>query len=275
MRKLRSTNPVVSKVIDQFNAIEEISRVFTDITDPGAIRGLLISGDAGMGKTYFVEKGLRDAESACRVVGLKGSSITAGSLYARLWEAREPGKVLVLDDVDIIHKSPQELNTILSFLKAATEMTKGERIISWERIKSNPFMVSQGIESSFDFQGTIVWITNNTIDEIQKRCKAHFEAINSRFTTVSVRLTAEQKLQYTLHLLTEEDILGTNCMVREGGYSDEIIQTVYDYVYENYNSLPELTPRYIIGIASTIHKFPTTWKNILNSTTSMNTNSES
>jgi len=246
-------NPIVDEVLQQFKTIEYWSSAFTRRVDPTDTRGLLISGDAGMGKTHWVEKGLYanvDKEDVCYI---KGSSVTAASLFLKLFLNKEQGKVLVLDDVDIIHKSPAEMNTILDLLKGATEMTKKERMLSWDRVAPPKVFKEVGADKPFDFQGTIIWITNDTIEELAKRGKGHWPAISSRFTQVKCRFDNHQKLQYTLHLVTEEDILGKNNNVREGGHTQEVIDLSINFVRRNWGNLSELTPRTMHKIADIIH----------------------
>jgi hypothetical protein len=245
-------NPIVDEVLDQFKTIEYWSSAFTNRTNPTDTRGLLISGDAGMGKTYWVQKGLYANVDKDDVSYIKGSSVTAASLFLKLFLNKEQGKVLVLDDVDIIHKSPAEMNTILDLLKGATEMTYGERMLSWDRVAPPKVFKECGADKPFDFQGTIIWITNDTIEEIAKRGKGHWPAISSRFTQVRCRFDNHQKLQYTLHLLTEEDILGKNNNVREGGHTQEVIDLTINFVRRNWGNLSELTPRTMHKIADII-----------------------
>jgi hypothetical protein len=263
MKKLKHFNPIVSDVIDQFDTVELMTRVFTNTTNGSATRGLLISGDAGMGKTYFAMKGLYSSVDPSNIEYIKGSSISAAALYVKLFLCREAGKVLVLDDVDIIHKTAAELNTILDLLKGATEMTTDERTIAWERVASNPLMKEYGVPTSFVFNGSVVWITNDTISDIEKRCKGHWPALSSRMTQVLVRLDDHQKLQYTLYLLTEQDMLGVNCNTHVGGYSEDIINQVIDYVRVRWQSLREVTPRMVAKIADTMHIYPNHWEVIV------------
>lgn len=262
MSKLKHFNPIVSDVIQQFDTVELMSRIFTNTDSSSATRGLLISGDAGMGKTHFVKKGLFTSLDKERVYDA-GSSVTAAALYCKMYFAREQGSVLLLDDVDIIHKSPGEMNTILDLFKAATEMTHGSRMVGWERANSNQLMRDNNIPSSFDFQGSIIWITNDTIDDISKKAKAHWPAISSRFTQIPVRLDDNQKLQYTLYLLTEQGMLSENCNTKLGGYSEEIVESTVNFIRENYKNLIDITPRSAAKIADTMEQYPDHWRMII------------
>jgi hypothetical protein len=251
-------NPVVKEVIDKFDAIYKITKIF--VSESGsAMNGLLISGDAGTGKTYWVQKGLEDIEPK-NIQYIKGSSITAPAIFVKLFLARRPGSILVLDDVDIIHKTTSERNTILDLFKGATEMTKGERWLSWERAGANALMNELGVPRTFDFQGSIIWITNDKIEAIAKKTKGHWNAISSRFNQQKIYLTEQEKLLYTLYLLQDMDMLGKNCMAKEGGYSKDIIDRTCDFVYDNYRDFSDLTPRTAIKIADLMETYPEDWK---------------
>lgn len=256
---MKKANPVVKEVLEKFDSIYKITKVFVS-ENGSAMNGLLISGDAGTGKTYWVkDRGLEDVDPA-NVIYIKGSSITAPTIYVKLFLARRPGSILVLDDVDIIHKSTAERNTILDLFKGATEMTKDERLISWERAGTNALMNELGVPRTFDFQGSVIWITNDTIEQIAQKTKGHWNAISSRFNQQKIYLSEQEKLLYTLYLIQEQDMLGVNCMAKEGGYSKEIIEATSDFIYDNYRDISDITPRTAIKIADLMESYPDDWK---------------
>jgi len=256
-------NPIVQEVIENFQTVELMSQVFTSTNSPSATRGLLISGDAGMGKTYYTLKGLYQGTDEKNIEYVKGSSITAGMLYIKLFLCKEQGKVLVLDDVDIIHKSQQELMSIVDLLKGATEMTSGERIIGWERVTQVGKFKELGVPTSFDFQGSVVWITNDTTDDIGKKLKGHWPAISSRFTQVPIRLEQHEKLQYTLYLGEEQGLLTNRCQVKEGGYPQEFVDKTLEYVRTKWRVLKEISPRVLIKICDTMETYPNHWEMLI------------
>ena len=256
-------NPIVQEVIENFQTVELMSRIFTSPKVPSATRGLLISGDAGMGKTYYTMKGLYEGTDPSNIEYVKGSSITAAALYAKLFLCKDQGKVLVLDDVDIIHKSKQELMTIADLLKGATEMTSGERIIGWERARQIPMFKELGCDKPFDFQGSVVWITNDSFEDISKKLKGHWHAISSRFTQIPIRLEEHEKLSYSLYLAEEVGLLTYNCEVKDGGYSQEIVDTTLQYVRKKYKVFKEMSPRVLIKIADTMETYPSHWEMLI------------
>jgi len=256
---MRNTNPIVDEVKNQYLTIQKMTSIF--VKNPNAaMRGLLISGDAGFGKTHYTKLGLDDINDDDDLDYLKGSSITAPVMFVKLYQNRKPGQILVLDDVDIVHKSPAERNAILDMFKAATEPTTDERIIEWARAQRNPLMVDNDVPTKFNFEGAIIWITNDTIQGLAEKAKSHWNAISSRFRQIPVWLNDQEKLMYTLHLIEDVDILGLDCYAKKGGYSKDIIEKTADYIRKNYKYMNDVSPRVSISIADTIENFPNEWE---------------
>jgi hypothetical protein len=266
----KNNNPIVQAVIDKFDMVYKTTTLFLQNTKSkknkedkySAIKGLLICGDAGTGKSHFVQKACIDMQKTEDVKKIKGS-ITAAALYVALYMYREEGKVLMLDDCDILNLGAKERSAIIDMFKAATELTKGDRLISWERAAPNPLMVANDVPNSFNYQGSIVWITNDTITDFQSKLKNHWMAIDSRFTTVPITLNKEEKLLYTIYLIEEVGMLGKSCQAKEAGYPIKIQNETINFINENYKMLNDITPRMAIKVADTIYNHPSDWKKYL------------
>jgi hypothetical protein len=253
------TNPVLDEVKNKYLTIEKMVSIFVKNPE-AAMRGVLVSGDAGFGKTHYTKLGLHTIEDINNVDYVKGSSITAAAMFCKLYQSKDIGQVLVLDDVDIIHKAPAERNTILDMFKAATEPTIEDRTIEWGRASINQLMKENDIPSKFIFKGSIVWITNEPIEAIADKAKTHWNAISSRFRQIPVWLNEQEKLMYTLHLIEDVDILGPNCNAKTGGYSADIIKKTTEYIRKNWKYMNDVSPRISISIADTIENFPNEWE---------------
>ena len=223
-----------------------------------AIHGFLISGDAGMGKTHWIKKAFRDMNATKHVEYLKGGSITAPALYVKLYLNRAKNRVVVLDDCDIIHRPDKK--SIIPLLLGATELSHRPRDVSWERAGGNSLMKDHNVPSSFGFDGSIIWITNDTVSDIHKAAKQWFNALMSRFNTVKCYYSDEQKYAYTHYLIHKYDMLGKNCEAKKGGYSKKVIGDALAYMERNYRRLTEVTPRQAIKIADLRCTFPRDWK---------------
>lgn len=243
-------NPIAQEVQDVFNSV--YGQVSDFIKKPdSAMNGIIISGDAGTGKTYTVKKALIDNGHQKNVEYIKGGKITAASLYVKLYLNRAKHRIIVLDDCDIIHH--QDKNQIVPMLLGAADLGQ-KRDVSWETARKNPLMEEYKVPHSFQFQGKIIWITNDRREQIYKAVKQWSMALDSRFGFSKCYFTDEQKLMYTLHLVENQDMLGANCQEYQGGYPREIIDNALDYMSENYRNLVEVTPRRAIMIADIMNQ---------------------
>jgi hypothetical protein len=242
-------NPIAKEVQDTFDGI--YAQTCSFVQNPNsAINGMIVSGDAGTGKTYTIKKALKATGHQQQVEYIKGGKITAASLYVKLYLNRAKHRIVILDDCDIIHHA--EKKQIIPMLLGAVELgQKGE--VSWETARSNALMVEHNVPHKFDFEGNIIWITNDRKEDIGKAIKQWRAAIFSRFNFAECNFTDEQKFMYTMHLVDNCDMLGENCQEFPGGYPKEIVEEAADYMSANYRNLVEVTPRQAIKIADILH----------------------
>jgi hypothetical protein len=260
----KKTNPIVQRVIDTFNNVTLLTESFLKSND-SIIRGIAIPGDAGLGKTKAVKDALKSTQMLDSVAYVKGGSITAGALYVKLYLNRHEGGLVVLDDVNISDVTSTQRNEIMEIIKGATDPDNEMRIVSYERASQNELMKKHNVPSSFTFNGRIIWITNNTIEDIKRTTKSHFVGLFSRFQWAPCFFNEDEKLQYTLYLIEEIDILGKNCDegIKEGGFPDDVIQKTYDYIYDRYENISDISPRASLKIADLINRFPNNWESIV------------
>jgi hypothetical protein len=242
-------NPIAREVQDTFDGI--YAQTVSFVQNPNsAINGLIVSGDAGVGKTYTVKRALKDTGHQKNVEYIKGGKITAASLYVKLFLNRAKHRIVVLDDCDIIHHS--EKKQIIPMLLGAAELGQN-REVSWETARKNPLMEEFNVPHQFKFEGNLIWITNDRKEDIARAVKQWKAAIFSRFNFAECNFTDEQKFMYTMHLVENCDMLGTNCQEFENGYPKDIIEQASNYMSDNYRSLVEVTPRQAIKIADIMH----------------------
>ena len=252
----KKIDPIAKKVVETLEGV--YNQTINFVNNPeSAINGLLVYGDAGIGKSFWVKKALRDANATNRVEYIKGGTITAAALYVKLALNAGSHRIIVLDDVDIVHHS--EKNKIIPLVLGAAD-TGRDRLVTWSTAKKNPLMEEFGIDFEFLFNGNIIWITNDNKDTIKKSAKQWAQAIESRFNDSCCIFNTEQKLQYTKYLIEHCDMLGKNCVdhkyVNEQehklpGYPQSIIDSTLEYLEDNYQYLGEVTPRVALKIADT------------------------
>lgn len=255
---MRKPDPIAKKVIETFEGV--YNQTVNFVNNPqSAINGLLVYGDAGTGKSFWVKKALADTGAAAnRVEYIKGGTITAAALYVKLALNAGSHRIIVLDDVDIVHHS--ERNKIIPMILGAAD-TGRDRLVTWSTAKKNSLMEEHDIDFEFLFNGNIIWITNDTKDTIRDRAKQWAEALDSRFNDARCVFNKEQKLQYTKYLISEVDMLGKNCVdhsyidanVKHAGYPRPIIDQALTYLEDNYETLGEVTPRVALKIADTMY----------------------
>ena len=259
---MKRKNPIVKRVISRFEAIQHIAEVF--VTGQSAQRGLLISGDAGTGKSHYVKQAFISTNTTKKVDYQKSKTFTPPALYAKLWENRNPGDVIVFDDCSLESMTGEAFRKWTSWIKGGLELSKGPKMIGYESAKQNDLFKELGVEPEFDFQGSIIWITNTRFDKLAKKFEDHWDAVKGRFIPVEIFLTKEEKYMYTIYLIEEVDMLGENCEAKEGGYSEEIIESTLEYLSDNYDNFKEITPRVAIKVADTMEMYPSMWESILN-----------
>jgi hypothetical protein len=262
----KSNNPIVQEVINRFDTVKKISSIF--VTGNMAQKGIIISGDAGTGKSHYVQQAFVETNTVEDVDYNKSKSFTAAAFYVKLFLNREKGRVVVFDDCNLAGLSSGDKKNVIDLLKGATEMTKGERIIGWERASTNQLMKDNNVPHEFDFQGSIIWITNYSFEELAKWAGPHWEAIESRFINIKVRLNEQEKLMYTLYLLEEVKMLeGDICQTYEGGYDADIVAETIKYIRNNWKDMNNVTARIAAKIADTMLNFPSDWKMLLENQT--------
>ena len=253
----KKIDPIAKKVIETFQTVYTQTVNFANNPE-SAINGLLVYGDAGVGKSFWIKKALKDTGANTRTEYIKGGTITAASLYVKLALNAASHRIIVLDDVDIVHHP--EKNKVIPMVLGAAD-TGRDRLVTWSTAKKNSLMEENGIDFEFLFNGNIIWITNDTKQTIKDSAKQWATALDSRFNSAECIFNKEQKLQYTKYLISDCDMLGTNCVdhkyevsgERFPGYPKDIVDQAYAYLEDNYELLGEVTPRVALKIADTIY----------------------
>jgi len=164
---------------------------YIDMVIEGAMNSLLLTGQAGVGKSFLVMKrleanGLKRNEDYFKITG----KTTAAGLYISLYENN--GKMLIYDDCDSVFKDPTAVNV----LKGALD-TSVLREISWNAagaaLKTDK---KNQIPKKFDFNGKIIFISNVPRKKIDA-------AIRSRAFMLEIALTKEDMISRMWDLLPE------------------------------------------------------------------------
>lgn len=157
---------------------------------------LMSMGDVGIGKSTIIietlkREGLLEGKDFILVRGYS----TAMALYEKLYQNRESGKIVVIDDCDIVLKN----KTCLDILKAVLD-DKYHRVVNYETRRKGTDLPKQ-----FTFTGAVIFITNYK----PKENDIHFLAIQDRCLVQRLYLTAKEKLEYIKKIIVPEDYKNT------------------------------------------------------------------
>lgn len=219
----------------------------------GNIRSLIISGAAGIGKTYSLDKALNKANDIGYIEykSINGK-ISGIGLYEQLWNNREENSVLLIDDVDVFSDMD-----ILNLLKAALD-TGETRKVCWSTASS--YLEEKGIEREFEFKGTIVFITNVDIDrELDRGTKLapHLQALVSRSVYLDLGVHTNEEI-----MVRVEDVILSTDMMQKRGLSDEETYKALSWMKVNVNRLRNVSLRTALYLADFIMTDKNGWEEI-------------
>ena len=220
LKKLTDLNPsedldygltdaqLLSDVQDRYHMMTKLGKGATS----GAVRGMIVSGRPGVGKTFELERLLSEkmAKSPNKFAfeHLKGT-ISPINLYKKLYDYGRSGNVLLIDDADDVFFDTTSLNLLKAALDSSTV-----RKIGWHT-ESNALKEDgeQVYPTSFDYEGSVIFITNvdfqATIDNgKQKKIVPHLEALMSRSLYLDLKVHSLRALSVWVdYLVNTKNIL--------------------------------------------------------------------
>lgn len=222
---------------ERFDFLTDLVEMVADRTSPS----LVVTGEGGLGKTYTVNKALKDAGLKCanEEIGLghddtlteaqsrkiftvvKGYS-TAKGLYRTLFENRN--KIVVFDDCDSVLRDPVALN----LLKGALD-SYDKRIISWNAESFG----DDDLPRSFEFKGGVIFISNLPLFKID-------QAIRSRSLCVDLSMNLSQKIERMSAIIRTDEFLPE--------YDLSIKRQALDFIDEMKDVAKELSLRTLISV---------------------------
>lgn len=216
----------------------KIQSELIDGTITGKITSLIIAGAAGVGKSYEVENRLNEAVDNGEIVSfvsLKGKTTGIG-LYDTLHDNKDPGQVLVLDDIDSVFQDEDALN----LLKAALD-TSLERNLTW-----NTRATTKG-GAGFKYEGAIIFITNLNFDKMiakDNRMTPHYQALLSRSLYLDLKVHTLDEILIRINQVVEK-----SNMLQRMNLDNEIGDELMQWINHNYHNMRELSLRTVIKLA--------------------------
>jgi hypothetical protein len=247
---------VIERLRERFQILEDMTYASCD----GVVRGMVVTGPPGVGKSFGVEKVLKDAGimlkmsgSTTRKFGVEKGAATPIGLYQLLYDYSSDGSVLVLDDCDSVLYDELSLN----LLKAALDSGK-KRTLSWR--SESRALANNGVPDQFDFKGSIIFITNVKFERTRGKLKDHLDAIMSRCHYLDLTLdTMRDKFLRCKQIVADG-------MLNEYNFGKEEEKDLMEYIYTNKNRLREMSLRMVLKIADLRKMNVNKWKAYAEST---------
>tara|TARA_S200002703_G_scaffold50838_1_gene44209 strand:+ start:3177 stop:4043 length:867 start_codon:yes stop_codon:yes gene_type:complete len=251
----RSDAQLLSDIQDRYNMMTKLGQGAVK----GNVRGVVVSGAPGVGKTYELERILQHKAEKSRQFHfehLKGT-ISPINLYKKLYDYGSPGSVLLIDDADDVFFDATSLN----LLKAALD-SSSVRNIGWHTESS---ALKEGGEqvypTSFEYQGSIVFITNicfqSVIDEgKQKKIVPHLNALMSRSLYLDLKIHSLRALSVWVDYLVNSK----NILVREFGLTKTQQRAATNWMKENATGMRTFSIRDSLKIGQMMKSDPQDWE---------------
>ena len=234
----------------------EVLDMMTKATIAGDVRGLIVTGPPGVGKSFGVEAEL-EKQDLFQALGqapkyniVKGAS-SGIAMYCELFKYSEAGNITVFDDCDDVLQDEQCLN----LLKGALDTSKKRRL-SWNSAGS--YLDKEGIPDSFLFHGTIIFITNKNFEhERSKKIRVHLEALMSRCHYLDLTMdTMREKLIRIKQVVAEGNLF------QDFNFTKKEEKEIIDFMHEHADKFNEMSLRMAIKLSGLKKVDPDNWKRI-------------
>jgi hypothetical protein len=250
----RSDAQLLSDIQDRYNMMTKLGQGATT----GAVRGVVVSGAPGVGKTYELERILQTKAAKSQrfhFEHLKGT-ISPINLYKKLYDYGSPGSVLLIDDADDVFFDATSLN----LLKAALD-SSSVRNIGWH---TESAALKDGGEqvypTSFNYEGSIIFITNVDFQSVvddgkQKKIVPHLNALMSRSLYLDLKIHSLRALAVWVgYIVQTKDIL-----VQQFGLTKAQQSEAVKWMRENATGMRSFSIRDALKIGQFMKTDPKRW----------------
>lgn len=253
---LEPEEQVMERIATRFSILDEM----TQAAISGDIRAMIVVGPPGVGKSYGVVKQLENSSLFDLVASKKPKyeiikgAITPVGLYCTLFKHSDANHVLVFDDCDSALMDELSLN----ILKAALDSGKRRRI-NWNADSS--LLRREGVPDSFEFKGSIIFITNINFDNIRsKKLLDHIGALHSRCHYLDLTLhTMRDKYLRIKQIFREGDLF------QDYDFSPEQGEEILEFMDQYKDRLREMSLRMALKLAD-LTKVSANWRRMAEAT---------
>jgi len=246
-------NETDDQIIERLRMRFEILDEMTQASIDGVVRGMVVTGPPGVGKSFGVEAVLEKNSLFDKIAGnklrfevVKGASSAIG-LYKTLYSNADKNNVLVLDDCDTVLYDETSLN----LLKAALDSSK-KRKLNWNT--DSALLRREGIPDCFEFKGSVIFITNLKFDKVRGKIKDHLDAIMSRCHYLDLTMDT-----------TREKVLRCKQIVKDGmlneyDFDKATEDQVVNFMIDQKDRMREISLRMVTKIADLRKAMPEKWQ---------------
>ena len=237
--KEESDEEAISRIEGRFNILTEM----TEAVAQQKVKGMIVSGPPGIGKSYGVESCMDRYSTFDDIAGKKRKfevvkgAMSAIGLYKKLYEHADAGHVVCFDDCDVILYD----DLCLNLLKAALD-TGRRRTLHWNT--ESRFLHSEGVPNSFEFRGGVIFITNVKFDNVKsKKLRDHLEALQSRCHYLDLTIDSMRDRMLRIKQIVRAGMLDKYNM------PDDAKTELVNYIFENKHRLREISLRMVLKVA--------------------------
>ena len=247
----------MDRIATRFAVLDEMSRACIS----GDIRAMIVTGPAGIGKSHGVNLQMEKASMFDRLASkkvrfevVKGAMSGIG-LFAKLYKFSDAKNVLVFDDCDI-----WEDQDAINVLKGALDSGKTRRI-SWN--KDSRILRDEGIPNSFNFNGSIIFITNKSFDAKKAgKMQPHLDALQSRCHFLDLTVDSERDKMLRIKQVHRDADGG---LFSEYDFTQEQTDEIMSFIWDNHSKLREVSLRMCLKVADLV-KISANWRQLAQST---------
>ena len=248
----------MDRIKARFAVLDEMSRACIQ----GDIRAMIVTGPPGVGKSFGVTTQMEKASLFDTLAGRKlrfeivKGTMSAIGLFALLYKYSDRKNVLVFDDCDI-----WEDQDAVNILKGALDSGKTRRI-SYN--KDSRLLREEGVPNTFDFHGSIIFITNKTFDNKRaSKIQPHLDALQSRSHFLDLTINTERDKMLRIRQVQRDADPG---LFVDYGFTKEQEEMVLDFMWDNHTKLREVSLRMTLKIADLVKISPTNWQELARAT---------
>lgn len=246
-----SDDQIDARIAERFEVLD----IMTNAIINGDSRAMVVSGPAGLGKSFTVEKALENYDPEANAYTIIKGYARATGLLKLLWRFRHSNSVIVFDDADSIFFDDTSLNMI----KAVCDTTE-RRVVSYlSEAKIIDDETAELIPHQFQFNGSIIFITNYDFDDMIERghkLSPHFQALLSRAHYIDLTMKTRRDYMIRIRQVVKQGLLEGSGL----NWSEQA--QVLSFVEQHQEKLRELSLRIVIKIASIMKSTPNDWQKI-------------